>query len=81
MGNEANPEKDWTPSDHAFSTDKDISGIKASSNDKLLAVGYGKEKIRVFDVDQMACIVELEGCCYTEKDRSCITMDFSPDCK
>jgi WD40 repeat protein len=81
MGSDANPEKEWTPADHAFITDKDISGIKASPNNKLLAVGFGKENIRIFDVEQMTCVGDVEGCCYSSKDQTCISMDFSPDSK
>jgi WD40 repeat protein len=81
MGNDANPEKEWTPADHSFSCDKDISFMKASPNDKFLAVGYGSEKIRIFDVESNTFVMEIEGCCFSRRDQVTINVDFSPDSK
>jgi WD40 repeat protein len=81
MGNDANPEKDWTPADHSFSCDKDVAYIKASPNEKLIAVGYGTDKIRIFDVETNVFVMEMEGCCYARMSNVTINVDFSPDSK
>jgi WD40 repeat protein len=79
MGNEANPEKEWAPADHSFSTDDDIAYLKPSPNDKYLAVGFGKEKIRVFDVESNTFVMDMEGCCASRRDQVTINVDWSPD--
>jgi WD40 repeat protein len=68
MGTDANPPKEFVPADYAFSTEKDISGLKASPDNTMLAVGYGKENIRLYDVEQMNCIEDLQGCCFSDWD-------------
>ena len=81
MGNDANPSDKFTPPDFAHSCEEDISYMKASPDNKFLAVGYGCKKIRIFNIDNNTFVADFEGCCMTKMDSTRVSLDFSPDSK
>jgi hypothetical protein len=50
MGADANKEENWTHPDFSFETDHDVSFIKLAPNKQILAVGYGSNNIRLFNL-------------------------------
>ncbi len=61
--------------------DKDIMTMTLGRNDSrsLLAVGNGKETVRVWNFLERKIIKDIKGCCYSDYSVSIIQPDFSPD--
>ena len=79
MGNSNNPSKEFVPCDFSFETDADLSYLKVSPDKKILAVGYGSNNIRLFNLETNSMVGDIEGCTYSKKCGNTATLDFSPD--
>jgi WD40 repeat protein len=79
MGADANPSKEFVACDFSFETDSDVSYLKVSPNNQILAVGYGNSNIRLFNMQSMSMLGDIEGCCYSRCCNNTCTVDFSPD--
>lgn len=78
MGNSSNPIKEAVAADYSYETEYDVSYIKVSPNKKFLAVGWGSNNIRIWDLQSNSVLGNLEGCTYSKASGNTATMSFSP---
>jgi hypothetical protein len=78
MGNSSNPSKEFVPCDYSFETANDICYMKVSPDKTMIAIGYGRENIRLFNLETMSMIGDFEGCAYSRIAHNTATFDWSP---
>lgn len=79
MGSTSSQEIFHPPSFTIDCSDDNVTGVFLSPNKRLLAIGHGKENIRIYDVESQEEKKNIEGCCFSSLTYNVINVAFSPD--